>query len=112
MWVPEERHQLNKDISLMLVEDGTFVEQNTEIIKDIFSQTSGIIEIIQNNGIVNEIRIIQGVSYPIFDKTIIKKVNNKLFYPGEEILDTNIIVKQLSHSLVYVGFGFLWHFPP
>ena len=100
LWVPEERHQLNKDISLMLVEDGTFVEQNTEIIKDIFSQTSGIIEIIQNNGIVNEIRIIQGVSYPIFDKTIIKKVNNKLFYPGEEILDTNIIVKQLSWSEV------------
>ncbi len=36
LWIPEECHEVNKDISLLLVEDGQYVEAGTEIVKDIF----------------------------------------------------------------------------
>jgi len=36
----EETHEVNKDISLLLVEDGQYVEAGTEV-KDIFCQNSG-----------------------------------------------------------------------
>jgi len=36
----EETHEVNKDISLLLVEDGQYVEAGTEV-KDIFCKTAG-----------------------------------------------------------------------
>ena len=41
LWIPEETHEVNKDISLLLVEDGQFVEAGTEVVKDIFCKNSG-----------------------------------------------------------------------
>jgi len=40
LWIPEETHEVNKDISLLLVEDGQY-EAGTEVVKDIFCQTAG-----------------------------------------------------------------------
>jgi len=37
----KETHEVNKDISLLLVEDGQYVEAGTEVVKDIFCQTAG-----------------------------------------------------------------------
>ncbi|MFM6201562.1 MAG: hypothetical protein ACKPE1_20900, partial [Dolichospermum sp.] len=33
LWIPEETHEVNKDISLLLVEDGQYVEAGTEVVK-------------------------------------------------------------------------------
>ncbi|HEY9809540.1 MAG TPA: DNA-directed RNA polymerase subunit beta' [Halomicronema sp.] len=60
LWIPEECHEVNKDISLLLVEDGQYVEAGTEIVKDIFCQNSGIVEITQKNDILREILIKPG----------------------------------------------------
>ncbi|QOV24630.1 DNA-directed RNA polymerase subunit beta'' [Anabaenopsis elenkinii] len=60
LWIPEETHEVNKDISLLLVEDGQFVEAGTEIVKDIFCQNSGVIEITQKNDILREVVIKPG----------------------------------------------------
>ena len=60
LWIPEETHEVNKDISLLLVEDGQFVEPGTEVVKDIFCKTGGVIEITQKNDILREIVIKPG----------------------------------------------------
>lgn len=36
LWIPEETHEVNKDSSLRIVEDGQYVEAGTEVVKDIF----------------------------------------------------------------------------
>lgn len=60
LWIPEETHEVNKDISLLMVEDGQFVDAGTEVVKDIFCQTSGVVEVIQKNDILREIIIKPG----------------------------------------------------
>ena len=42
-WVPEETHELNKDISLLLVSNHTFIPTRTELVKDLYSLTSGFL---------------------------------------------------------------------
>nr|QVY58279.1 RNA polymerase beta'' subunit [Kappaphycus striatus] len=65
LWIPEETHEVNKDISLLLVKSGDFVDIGTEIIKNVFSNNSGIIETIQRDGIIREIIIKPGQIYSI-----------------------------------------------
>ncbi|MEM6500950.1 MAG: DNA-directed RNA polymerase subunit beta' [Cyanobacteria bacterium P01_C01_bin.89] len=86
LWIPEETHEVNKDISLLMVEDGQFVEAGTEIVKDIFCQTSGIVEVVQKNDILREITIKPGDLRMIDDPDIIATVDGRLFNAGEEIM--------------------------
>lgn len=60
LWIPEECHEVNKDISLLLVEDGQYVEAGMEVVKDIFCQSGGIVEVVQKNDILREIVIKPG----------------------------------------------------
>jgi DNA-directed RNA polymerase subunit beta' len=60
LWIPEETHEINKDISLLLVEDGQYVTASTEVVKDIFCQQSGIVEVIQKNDILRELIVKPG----------------------------------------------------
>jgi DNA-directed RNA polymerase subunit beta' len=60
LWIPEEAHEVNKDISLLMVEDGQFVEAGTEVVKDIFCQSSGVVEVTQKNDILREILVKPG----------------------------------------------------
>ena len=85
LWIPEETHEVNKDISLLMVEDGQFVEAGTEIVKDIFCQTAGIVEVIQKNDILREITIKPGELRMIDDPDVIATVDGRLFNAGEEI---------------------------
>ena len=34
LWVPEETHEVKKDISLLMVRNNTYVEAGAEIVKD------------------------------------------------------------------------------
>nr|BDA98855.1 RNA polymerase beta'' subunit [Chroomonas debatzensis] len=60
LWIPEETHDINKDISLLYVEQGQFVPPGTELIKDNYNNNAGYIEIIEENGIVREVVIKPG----------------------------------------------------
>nr|QHO64175.1 RNA polymerase b''-subunit [Lympha mucosa] len=99
LWISEETHEINKDISLLLVNNGDFVEAGTEIIKNIFTQNSGIIEVVQKDGIVREVIIKPGEIYVIQDSlTQINPIISKrrgFLRPGETIignLTTNKLV--------------------
>ncbi|SAY39428.1 DNA-directed RNA polymerase beta' subunit,cyanobacterial form (EC 2.7.7.6) [Candidatus Synechococcus spongiarum] len=63
LWIPQETHEINKDISLLMVKNYQKIEAGTEVVKDIFSQTSGIVTVVQKNDILREITVRNGNIY-------------------------------------------------
>jgi DNA-directed RNA polymerase subunit beta' len=92
LWISEETHEINKDVSLLLVSNGDFVEAGTEIVKNIFTENSGMIEIIQKDGIVREVIIKPGDIYLIQDNSLEIKHNiskrRGFLRPGETIINS------------------------
>ncbi|GBO55190.1 DNA-directed RNA polymerase delta subunit [Pseudanabaena sp. lw0831] len=86
LWVPEETHEVNKDASLLMVEENQFIEAGTEVVKDIFSQTAGVVEVFQKNDILREIVIKPGDLHLVDDPQTAMQKNGTLAYPGTEIM--------------------------
>ena len=84
LWIPEESHEVNKDISLLLVEDGQFVEAGTEVVKDIFCQNSGVVEVTQKNDILREVVVKPGELLMVDDPESVMGRDNTFVQPGEE----------------------------
>ncbi|MBE9198037.1 MULTISPECIES: DNA-directed RNA polymerase subunit beta'' [unclassified Nodularia (in: cyanobacteria)] len=95
LWIPEETHEVNKDISLLLVEDGQFVEAGTEVVKDIFCQNSGVIEVTQKNDILREVVVKPGELLMVDDPEAVMGRDNTFVQPGEEFLGT--VVTELRY---------------
>jgi len=85
LWIPEECHEVNKDISLLQVEEGQYVEAGTEVVKDIFCQSSGIVEVVQKNDILREIAIKPGELH-LLDEPPPLDVDQQIVNPGTEVL--------------------------
>lgn len=86
LWIPEEAHEVNKDISLLLVEDGQYVEAGTEVVKDIFCQSNGVIEVTQKNDILREIVIKPGDLHMIDNPDDVLAKHESLVNPGQEVM--------------------------
>ncbi|MEM8502540.1 MAG: DNA-directed RNA polymerase subunit beta' [Cyanobacteria bacterium P01_D01_bin.1] len=86
LWIPEEAHEINKDISLLLVEDGQYVEAGTEVVKDIFCQTNGVIEVTQKNDILREIVIRPGDIHMVDSPDAAGKKSGDIVNAGEEVM--------------------------
>ncbi|MBW4666347.1 MAG: DNA-directed RNA polymerase subunit beta'' [Cyanomargarita calcarea GSE-NOS-MK-12-04C] len=86
LWIPEESHEVNKDISLLLVEDGQYVEAGTEVVKDIFCQNSGVVEVTQKNDILREVVIKPGELLMADDPEAVMGRDNTFVQPGEELM--------------------------
>jgi DNA-directed RNA polymerase subunit beta' len=84
LWIPEESHEVNKDISLLNVEDGQYVEAGTEVIRDIFCGIGGIIEVVQKNDILREITIKPGELHLLDDPEAGQSVTGTICYPGQK----------------------------
>jgi len=82
LWIPEETHEVNKDISLLVVEDGQYVEAGTEVVKDIFCQTSGVVEVTQKNDILREIVIKPGELHLADNPEAVMAKNGTILNPG------------------------------
>nr|YP_010336238.1 RNA polymerase beta'' subunit [Chroodactylon ornatum]UNJ14644.1 RNA polymerase beta'' subunit [Chroodactylon ornatum] len=87
LWVEEETHEINKDVSLLLVKQGDSVESGTEMVKNIFCKHSGIIEIVQKDDIIREIIIKPGKLFPMTEKNNLTRKRKGFLRPGETILD-------------------------
>jgi DNA-directed RNA polymerase subunit beta' len=99
IWLPEETYKLECDKNLLLVEHGSFICENFEIIPGLFSKTSGIVLITQRNNIVREISIKSGL---VYQGKKFKNFANKIFYPGEIIFD-NIKITRPSLCQHIIG---------
>jgi DNA-directed RNA polymerase subunit beta' len=86
LWIPEESHEVNKDISLLLVEDAAYVEAGTEVVKDIFCQNSGVVEVTQKNDILRELVIKPGELLMVDDPESVLSRDGTFGQPGEELL--------------------------
>ncbi|AFZ35040.1 DNA-directed RNA polymerase subunit beta' [Stanieria cyanosphaera PCC 7437] len=95
LWISEESHEVNKDISLLLVEDGQYVEAGTEVVKDVFCQSSGVAEVIQKNDILREIIIKPGELHLLDD--IDPSLDGQLIQPGTEVIP-GVTVEELKYG--------------
>jgi DNA-directed RNA polymerase subunit beta' len=86
LWIPEESHEVNKDISLLLVEDGQSVEAGTEVVKDIFCQSSGVVEVTQKNDILREIVIKPGDLHMVDNPDAVIGRDGTIVSPGQEVM--------------------------
>ena len=106
IWIPEESHEINKDISLLLVEDGQYVEAGTEVVKDIFCQSSGIVEVIQKNDILREIVIKPGHLYMDLDPDYLATVEDgTIIPPGTTITDGSVTEDEFLAEFVDTNEG-------
>jgi DNA-directed RNA polymerase subunit beta' len=85
LWIPEEAHEVNKDISLLLVEDGQYVEAGTEVVKDIFCQSNGVVEVTQKNDILREVLIKPGELHMVDDPEQVMSRDGAVVNAGEEV---------------------------
>jgi DNA-directed RNA polymerase subunit beta' len=98
LWIPEECHEVNKDISLLNVEDGQYVEAGTEVVKDIFCQTGGIVEVVQKNDILREIVIKPGNLYLLDDPEAGQAADGSIVHPGQSVLPGLPPVEELRYA--------------
>lgn len=98
LWIPEETHEVNKDISLLLVEDGQYVNAGDEIVKDIFCQNSGVVEVTQKNDILREVVVKPGELLMVDDPEAVIGRDNTILQPGEELLG------QVATELRYIQY--------
>lgn len=94
LWIPEETHYINKDISLLLVSNQTTVQKGQEIVKDLHSANEGFLCIDEENGIVKEISIKPGYLHKVNDKDSL--LEPKLVASGE-VISSNLQINQLSY---------------
>ena len=97
LWIPEESHEVNKDISLLAVEDGQYVEAGTEVVKDIFAQSSGLTEVVQKNDILREIIIKPGDIHFLDEAN--PDLHEQLIQPGTEVVP-GVVVEELKYAEV------------
>ncbi|MGA1473590.1 MAG: DNA-directed RNA polymerase subunit beta', partial [Prochlorothrix sp.] len=93
LWIPEETHEVNKDISLLLVEDGQYVDAGTEVVKDIYCQSSGVVEVTQKNDILREVVIKPGDLHLLDDPDVGLQNDEQLLYPGHEVMPGLVLDK-------------------
>jgi DNA-directed RNA polymerase subunit beta' len=96
LWVPEEAHEVNKDISLLMVEDGQYVEAGTEVVKDIFCQSSGVVEVTQKNDILREIVIKPGELHMADNPEAVMSKDGTFTSPGQEVMP-GLVVDELRY---------------
>nr|YP_009500282.1 RNA polymerase beta'' subunit [Gracilariopsis heteroclada]AXE43444.1 RNA polymerase beta'' subunit [Gracilariopsis heteroclada] len=102
LWIAEETHEINKDISLLLVNHGQSVEEGTEIVKNIFSNTGGIVDIIHKEGIVREIIIKPGILYRFSENQESRSKSRGFLRPGEIIVDNLVTDKLVYWEYFYI----------
>lgn len=85
IFIPEEIHQVNKDISLKMVENGNFVKAGTEIVKDIYANIDGVIEFKEYNDMIHEVLIRPGQLYNVSDMSLLKIEDGEIVEAGTEV---------------------------
>nr|YP_009398900.1 RNA polymerase b''''-subunit [Cliftonaea pectinata]ARW67983.1 RNA polymerase b''''-subunit [Cliftonaea pectinata] len=96
LWIPEETHIINKDASLLLSVNGSFIQAGTEIIQNIFANNSGILEVIQKDGIIREVIIKPGRLYELSNNFQHLSKYRGFLRPGQIIFN-----EVISDKLVY-----------
>lgn len=103
LFLPEEIHQVSKDISLKVpgIESGMEVTAGTEIIKGIICQTDGIVDIVEENDIIREVVVRPGKLYRVNDISTLNVDDGTLVSKGTEVAPG---IKAIEDCVVTVNF--------
>ena len=99
VFIPEEVHQINKDSSLKMVENGSHVTAGTEVVKDIYCHIDGIVEFKEYNDVIHEITIRPGEIYTLSAVSELKVDEGEVVKKGTVIAEG---VKAKTTSIVTI----------
>ncbi len=99
VFIPEEIHQINKDSSLKMVENGTQVTAGTEVVKDVYCHIDGIVEFKEYNDIIHEITIRPGEIHTLPSVSELKVDEGEVIKKGTVIAEG---VKAKATSIVTI----------
>jgi len=85
LFIPEEVHQISKDVALQLVDSGTFVEAGTEVVKDLKTHIDGIVDIVVDNDIIHEVIVRPGELYRVDDIAKIEVEDGEIVEAGTNV---------------------------
>jgi len=102
IFIPEEIHQISKDVSLKLVESGTYVVAGTEVVKDVRTHIDGVVEIKEYNDIIHEVIVRPGELVKLEDANMLKVEDGEIVEKGAEIA-TGIKAKEKSLVSIVSG---------
>ena len=85
IWLPEETFLLNRDRSLLLVEDNEFIAENYEIVPNIFSKNTGIVKIVAKQNIILEVIVKPGrlIQIELENSKQVYQYHKKILFAGE-----------------------------
>ncbi|MFN8614865.1 MAG: DNA-directed RNA polymerase subunit beta'' [Vampirovibrionales bacterium] len=86
-FVPEEVHQISKDISLKVpnIETGDFVDAGTEVVKGVVTRIAGIIEFIEENDVIREVIVRPGKRFRVNDVNDLNVDDGAIVEAGTEV---------------------------
>lgn len=101
LWIPEETHEINKDVSLLFVENGEFVNSGQELLKDVYSKIDGYLVVIQENGIIQELIIKPGYLLPLETHFPDSLKESRLVEPMDEIIPGKVAAKKVFVEIIH-----------
>lgn len=87
VFIPEEIHQINKDSTLKMVENGTTVTAGTEVVKDVYCHIDGVVEFKEYNDVIHEITIRPGEVHTLSGISELKVDEGEVIKKGTVIAD-------------------------
>ena len=99
VFIPEEIHQINKDATLKMVENGTAVTAGTEVVKDVYCHIDGIVEFKEYNDVIHEVTIRPGQVHTLSSISELKVDEGEVIKKGTVIADG---IKAKATSIVSI----------
>jgi DNA-directed RNA polymerase subunit beta' len=99
VFIPEEIHQINKDATLKMVENGTSVTAGTEVVKDVYCHIDGIVEFKEYNDVIHEVTIRPGQVHTLSSISELKVDEGEVIKKGTVIADG---IKAKATSIVTI----------
>ena len=99
VFIPEEIHQINKDSTLKMVENGTSVTAGTEVVKDVYCHIDGIVEFKEYNDVIHEITVRPGEVHTLSSISELKVDEGEVVTKGTVIADG---IKAKATSIVTI----------
>ena len=93
----QETFIVNKDMLSIFVENGSWVESNTELANNIYNKNSGFVQIVLTNNMVTKIIIKPGCYITIPNSQIDLNLHKKIIFKGEKLFETHTI-NQLTYT--------------
>jgi len=87
VFIPEEIHQINKDSTLKMVENGTTVTAGTEIVKDVYCHIDGVVEFKEYNDVIHEITVRPGEVHTLSSISELKVDEGEVIKKGTVIAE-------------------------